>query len=168
MAYEFYLKIEGQKQGKFKGDGISKAHKDEISGLKFHYEVASPRDLATGQASGKRQHKPITVTTEWGAFSPQLFQALTTNETLKKVDISFMKTSADGAEVVYSTIKLTNASVSGAKFYGGMEDGTDGNGAAKHASGVTGHELTDWSFTFQKIEFEANKSMAVDDWHASA
>jgi type VI secretion system secreted protein Hcp len=166
MAYEFYLKVEGSKQGKFKGDGISSKHKDEISGLKFHYEVMSPRDAATGQASGKRQHKPIMVTTEWGAFSPQLFQALTTNETLKKVDISFYKTNKMGEEQVYSTMKLTNANVTGAKFYGGIEDGADGS-SAKHASVGGGHELTEWSFTFQKIEFEAEKSMAVDDWYAA-
>ena len=29
--------------------------------------VASPRDVATGQASGKRQHRPITIVKEWGA-----------------------------------------------------------------------------------------------------
>ncbi len=28
------------------------------------HEVTSPRDAATGQASGKRMHKPITVTSE--------------------------------------------------------------------------------------------------------
>ncbi|MEO5641004.1 MAG: hypothetical protein ABIQ98_04470 [Sphingomicrobium sp.] len=36
------------------------------------YQVISPRDLATGQASGKRMHKPFVVTKEWGASSPQL------------------------------------------------------------------------------------------------
>ena len=30
------------------------------------------RDLATGQASGKRQHKPVHVVKEWGAASPML------------------------------------------------------------------------------------------------
>jgi len=28
------------------------------------HEVTSPRDAATGQASGKRMHKPVTVTTD--------------------------------------------------------------------------------------------------------
>ena len=31
------------------------------------HEVVAPRDAATGQASGKRMHKPITVTAEVGA-----------------------------------------------------------------------------------------------------
>lgn len=32
--------------------------------------VLAPRDIATGQASGKRMHKPFTITKEWGASSP--------------------------------------------------------------------------------------------------
>ncbi len=28
------------------------------------HEVSSPRDMATGQATGKRMHKPLTVTTQ--------------------------------------------------------------------------------------------------------
>lgn len=34
--------------------------------------TAQPRDAATGQASGKRQHKPISVVKEFGAASPML------------------------------------------------------------------------------------------------
>ena len=37
-----------------------------------NHEIKSPRDLATGQASGKRMHKPITITKEWSASSPLL------------------------------------------------------------------------------------------------
>lgn len=36
------------------------------------HEIKSPRDVATGQASGKRMHKPITITKEWSASSPLL------------------------------------------------------------------------------------------------
>lgn len=38
-----------------------------------HY-LLSPRDAATGQASGKRMHKPVTFVKEWGAATPQLSQ----------------------------------------------------------------------------------------------
>ena len=34
--------------------------------------TAQRRDAATGQASGKRQYKPITVVKEYGAASPML------------------------------------------------------------------------------------------------
>ena len=36
------------------------------------YQVKGPRDSASGQASGKRMHKPLTVVKEWGPASPQL------------------------------------------------------------------------------------------------
>lgn len=67
MAYEFYVSIEGSKQGKFKGESAREAHKGKIGAIGFSHEVASPRDVATGQASGKRQHMPITFVKEWGA-----------------------------------------------------------------------------------------------------
>lgn len=37
-----------------------------------HYSVKSPRDSASGQASGKRTHHPVTFVKEWGAATPQL------------------------------------------------------------------------------------------------
>jgi hypothetical protein len=39
------------------------------------YQVIGPRDVATGQASGKRMHKPLTVVKEWVAASPELAAA---------------------------------------------------------------------------------------------
>ena len=36
------------------------------------FTLASPRDVATGQASGKRQHGAIAIIKEWGAASPLL------------------------------------------------------------------------------------------------
>ncbi|WP_309602506.1 hypothetical protein [Sphingomonas sp.] len=36
------------------------------------YQVKGPRDAASGQATGKRQHKPVTFVKEWGAATPQL------------------------------------------------------------------------------------------------
>ena len=34
--------------------------------------VLVPRESASGMATGKRQHSPITIVKEWGAASPQL------------------------------------------------------------------------------------------------
>jgi Type VI secretion system effector, Hcp len=36
-----------------------------------HSNIKSPRDIATGQASGKRQHQPITIRKEVDAASPK-------------------------------------------------------------------------------------------------
>lgn len=36
--------------------------------------TVKPRDAASGQASGKRMHKPVTFIKEWSAATPQLAQ----------------------------------------------------------------------------------------------
>jgi hypothetical protein len=40
------------------------------SKISLEYTLVSPRDLATGQASGKRMHKPISITMEYGRGVP--------------------------------------------------------------------------------------------------
>ena len=47
------------------------------------YEVKGPRDSASGMATGKRMHKPLTVIKEWGAASPEMMAARPTYD-LKK------------------------------------------------------------------------------------
>lgn len=49
------------------------------------YRVTGPRDAASGQASGKRMHKPFTIVKEWGAATPQL-TAMKTGYDIKKVE----------------------------------------------------------------------------------
>jgi type VI secretion system secreted protein Hcp len=160
MAYEFYMTIEGTAQGKFKGESTRGAHKDKAPCVSFTYGVQSPRDIATGMASGKRQHQPFVATKEFGASSPQLFQACVTNEVLKSVLFEYIHTTPEGKEEVYFTIKLTNATIAALKQYS--------QEAAKHTEANDTHELEDVSFTFQKIDMEnkAFKTAASDDWTA--
>lgn len=69
-SYEFHIAVKGKKQGQFAGENARERHRDQIEVLSFQLAIQSPRDVATGQASGKRQFKPITVVKEWGAFAP--------------------------------------------------------------------------------------------------
>lgn len=164
MAYEFYVTIEGTRQGAFKGESIREAHSEKIAGLSYNHEIASPRDVATGQASGKRQHGPVIITKEWGAASPQLFQALVTNEVLKSVFFEFFHTTPDGLEEVYHTIKLINATVSKVKQMTGS--GGESASSSKTTSAYDTHELEQISFTYQRIEVEnlPGQTSAEDDW----
>lgn len=157
MAYEFYVSIEGTKQGKFKGESIRDAHADKIPGLALDWEIKSPRDVSSGLASGKRQHGPITFTKEWGPASPQIFQALCTNEVLKSVLFEFIRTTKEGTEEVHYTIKLVDATVASLKPHVGM---------AKHEGRTDVHELEDVAVTYRRVELESKlgKTMATDDW----
>src|ERR1700740_1396617 len=99
MGFQGYVTIKGQKQGQFKGEGTAPKRKDKwIPISSFEYEVVSPRDAATGQPAERRHHKPVTVVKEWGAATPQIFTALTTNETLPEVELEFLKTNAQGEQ----------------------------------------------------------------------
>jgi type VI secretion system secreted protein Hcp len=153
-AVNSYMRIEGTKQGAFKGETAHKGSDQWIPIVQFNQSMPSPRDNATGQASGKRRHEPIKITKEWGAASPQLQRALASNEMLKEVVFEFVRTNARGQEEVYETIKLTNALVIGIQRGAGQRTGKNSK------------ELEEVSFTYEKIEIShANgKTTATDDW----
>ncbi len=117
MAYEFYVTVEGTRQGKFKGESDRKAHEDKVPGLAFHYSVASPRDAASGMATGRRTHQPVSFVKEWGAATPQFQQAMITNETFKSVLFEFLKVNDNGEEYVFHTIKLGTALITEIQQY---------------------------------------------------
>ena len=142
MAYEFYVTIEGAKQGRLAGESKRAVHKGKLPGIGFSYEVTSPRDTASGQASGKRQHGAVTFTKEWGAASPQLFSALVTNEVIKSALFEFVRTNEIGVEHVFHTIKLTTASVISIHQYIAAQEDIDLDNA----------ELEDVALTFRGIE----------------
>lgn len=145
-----FLSVEGTKQGRFKGESSIANQKDKSPVWGMTHSITSPRDLASGQASGKRQHGPLTVTKAWGAATPQFFQALVTNEVLKSVLIEHYQTSPEGLEEIRGTIKLVNATVSN----------------ISRSSGTDAGIVEAISFTYQRIELEdvPGKTMAVDDW----
>jgi len=155
----FYVTIRGAKQGIFKGQSSTKQHQNEIQGLQFISLLTSPRDAATGQATGKRQYAPIVFTKEWDASSPQIFEAAATNELLSLVEFDFVRSTPDGRESVYETIKLTDATISSVKHYIGFPDAGEPPDS---------RALEDVGITFRKIEISNNdaKTTAMDDWTA--
>jgi type VI secretion system secreted protein Hcp len=164
MAYEFYVKTKGQTQGPFKGESPRKGHTEKAAGISYQHEINSPRDVATGLPSGKRQHKAIKFTKEWGASSPQYFQALVTNENLSEVVLEFIKTTKEGKEDIYYVIKLTNATVSNIRYMTGVGESA---GSAKTTSTYDTHELEEISLTYEKIDVEHKiaTTAASDDWN---
>lgn len=131
------MKVTGSKQGVFKGDDVTLDRRGVglivLSGYQF--ELVSPRDAASGQATGKRQYKPLTITHELGGSSPQFLAAASTNENLSSVVINFYRSDPSGKDVNYYRVTLTNASISDVRQY-------TGNSSV----------LEDVSFTFQKVE----------------
>jgi len=94
---------DGKDPGAFKSPGTG-AQKGRIPVLAIEFEVISPRDAATGQASGKRVFKPIVFKKEIDAASPQFLTSLATNETLTEVVFQFATVGSDGKEATYYTL----------------------------------------------------------------
>jgi type VI secretion system secreted protein Hcp len=95
------------RDGPLTGDGRD----GSVIVLGFEHEILSPRDAATGQATGRRQHKPVRIVKAIDKSSPLLYRAIATNEILPTVEFRFRRTTEKGAEVYYK-VTLTNASVS--------------------------------------------------------
>jgi type VI secretion system secreted protein Hcp len=162
VALQAWVAIKGAKQGQFKAEGATARRKDKwIRILSFSYELSSPHDAASGQASGKRQHKPIHIIKEWGACSPQLLSALAANEVLESVEFEFEKVGADGTESVYQTVTLTNASLADVRQF--TPDILQQQQLTKD---IEDRELEEVQFTFQKIREENRDAgtVFIDDW----
>ena len=108
----------------------------------YYYTVKSPRDAASGQASGKRMHKPFTITKEWGASTPMLG-----------------KTGAGaggggGGGAIGGKVGWDLAKGKGARVdHSRASDASAGKGAAGDRA----------SYDVKKNE--GGKTMAHDDWH---
>ncbi len=107
-----YLTARGAKQGDINGGVTEKGREGSIALHSVSYAIDVPYDQATGHASGKRQHKPITITKVIDQATPKLLEALVTNETLTNVKIAFWRPSSESASP-YFLIALTNATLSG-------------------------------------------------------
>jgi type VI secretion system Hcp family effector len=168
MAFEGYCVWEGAKSGKNKGCSPRKAHKDKVPFIAFEYGVISPRDVATGQSSGKRQHNPCKITMEWNANTPLIFQSLVMNEQIKSMKFEFVRTDQKtGQEVVYMTCTLTDATFSEASFATG--GGVGGASGSKHNAKHDTMEILSLGITFDKIVWEhlIDKTIGEDSWTES-
>lgn len=156
-----FVSVSGAKQGKFKGDGQG-PHKEKITVLSFTYEVKSPRDAATGQATGRRQHQPVCFMKEASGSTPQFFQATVGNEVLKDVSFEFTRTNPQGVEYVHQTVKLTDATIASfRRFTGYPNQGSTPTHAALTVDDILLEEIC---FSFKRIDVEDKdaKTMAFD------
>jgi type VI secretion system secreted protein Hcp len=144
-AETLYMTVEGKNQGVIQGGVVQRGKEGAIQLLALSHQVVSPRDVATGQATGKRQHKPIVIRMAVDKSFTKLYQAMVTNESLSSVEIkAFGATRGRGGAIESNlwTIKLQDASVA------------DINSSS--LPGVRPNEtqqVLDVSFTYQKIEW---------------
>lgn len=82
-----------------------------IAVLDVRHTLVSPRDVATGQATGKRRHAPIVVTKDVDRASPQLLQAWSRNEVLTTWRLDVFGADSFGRRAPRYTIELGHACI---------------------------------------------------------
>ena len=159
MALNAYLKLKGQKQGEIKGSVTQKGRENKIAVIAVSHEVTSPRDPASGLPTGKRMHKPFTITKELDKSTPLLYNLLVNNENVTEWELQFWQPSATGAEKQHYTVKLYNANVASINFR--MANN-------KHPELTKFAEYEEVAFTYQKIEWTwlDGGITAMDDWES--
>lgn len=162
MALNAYLRLKGIQQGEIKGSVTQKGREGKILVLACDHEVLSPRDAATGQVTGRRQHKPFTITKELDQSSPLLYRALVNKETITEWELQFWTpqlkaTTGAGTEVQHYTVRLGGVHVCGIHF---SQHDTRNPDFAKYA------ESEAVSFTYSHIEWLWVKGgiSSSDDW----
>ena len=61
MAMPAHMSLTGVKQGKIDGSCDMRGREGTILVQEFNHEISMPKDPQSGQPSGKRVHKPLTV-----------------------------------------------------------------------------------------------------------
>ena len=112
MALNAYMRLTGEKQGEIRGPVTRPDSEDSIKVIAVEHNVLSLLDAASGLPTGKRQHKPLTITKEIDMASPLLMNMMVNNENITDLEIRFWRAAKDGHEEQFYTIQLYNASIS--------------------------------------------------------
>ncbi|MCA8956194.1 MAG: type VI secretion system tube protein Hcp [Planctomycetes bacterium] len=158
MANAFYVHIEGATQGKLDGDVDQEGREKMIRGYRFESRSTIPRHADTGQPTGTRTHHPLVFSKHVDRSSPQLWQAMTSGESLKVVRFDFYRINESGENEKYYSITLSEAIV--VEMKSELED-------TSKATDLQAEEMREYvSLTFKKIQWEhlIESTAAADDW----
>jgi type VI secretion system secreted protein Hcp len=113
----------------------------------FAAGALSPRDPASGLATGKRQHKPVTVSRAVDGYGPSVLQKVSTNGALGNVTIELQRPDEAGVMKTYATYVYGNA------FGSAVED------SAAAGAGPATQKL---EFVFQNVNVTVGAQTATD------
>lgn len=135
-----YMDIIGAQQGKI--EGVMQGHSWLVTSIAGGFDT--PYDLSSGIATGRRVHKPLIISMDYGENVVSLIRAAATNELLNVVLHNY----ENGQEIF--RIILGGATI---------VDFSISSGGDRPSESL--------SFTYQKIEWLAHGKAAQDDWLAS-
>jgi len=125
-SFELFVTITGAKQGQFKGESIQRGFTNTIPAFNFSFALSFTPSNGTGNGpSGKLDNAPVTITKNVGAASPQILQAIATDETLTTVLFQFYQVNMRGILALHHTVKLTHAFFINFKQYLPQQNGPE-------------------------------------------
>lgn len=147
------LTVIGEQQGQIEGSCDIVDREGTILVQAFEHLVEIPSD-ARGVSSGRRSHRPMTITKEIDRSTPMLYQALCTGERLTEVRLDWYRLDGMGTQELYFTILLNGALVSRIKPW--VPNVLDrANDVYRHMEDVSfSYEKITWIWEPDGIEFE--------------
>jgi type VI secretion system secreted protein Hcp len=141
----------------------------------YEHEVKSPRDPATGMATGKRQHGPVKFIKRWTPLAGPL-ERPGGQRHLKKAEFKFYKNNRQGELEHYFSVMLEDGAISNIHNQFNQSEMAQRDAAAGSAGAKRGEAafaapaLEEVSLTYRKITWEHKiaKKMATDDWQDRA
>jgi type VI secretion system secreted protein Hcp len=162
-----WMVCEGSKQGKFESDESKKRKglEGNIEIRTYEHQVRSPRDPATGHASGKRQWSALKITKPVDSTSPLFWNACCTNEELKKCELKFFRVTPGGQLEQYYQVSLEKAYIASVRMV--VPEQEDGAGG-RHEHHETAFDEIELTFQKITIEHKLAKKVMSDDWQQMA
>jgi len=111
------LVTEDASDSKSVGNLYQPGHKDEVMVQAIEHRITVPCSPQSGQVAGQRLHHPLVITKIFDKTSPLLQGFLNRRKLLKRVEISWYRTSGEGMEERYYTTTLTDVSIVEIKDY---------------------------------------------------
>jgi len=166
MPTPCYLSAQGKTQGNITADAFSadsvgntyvEGHEDEVLVQEVEHEITVPTDRQSGQPTGQRRHKPLTISVALNRSVPLFYNALVSGELLTDVSLKWYRTSIEGKLEHFFTTKLTDAIV------------VDINCEMPHCQQPENNsytQLIEISFSYRKIawDHEISGTSGSDDW----
>ena len=162
-----YLKLVTEAASAVKGPVRDRdnARDGSIALLSIEHSIVSPRHPATGLATGKRQHLPISFTKDTDNTSPLFYQWIARNELIKTAEFFFFGPGAQsgllaGRESIQYKITLKKAWVAKIELLGHTDTAAQDNRQFPLIEKI--------SLVYDAIAWEwLNPKMTADDTYSS-
>jgi len=165
MPIPAYLKIQGEKTGDVTAgamseDSVGRLSKqsqiDTIQVQAMEGLIEMPKDEDTGQPSGRRRHKGITIHKIFDKSSPDLYGMLSSGERVS-MEMDFFRNSPAGLDEKYFQIRIEGGVITGIRTYFPM---------ALDPNFKQFHHMEAVNIAYRKITWQhlISNTMQTDDW----